>query len=112
MTGRLTSFEMSNFDNYTPNTIESCFKSQLDVCKKGKGKNVKSDSDTFDYELDELEALMARRFSRGRGQYKRKLPIMYFSSNKFGHINARCPDGEDKDERKERNYKSGRYEGL
>jgi hypothetical protein len=31
--GRLTTFEMSNFDNYTPAIIESAFKSQLVLSK-------------------------------------------------------------------------------
>lgn len=62
--GRLTTFEMSNFDNYTPTTIEYSFKSQLVHKKKGNGKYVKSDSDTYDDELDKLEVLMARRLGR------------------------------------------------
>ena len=64
---RLTTFEMSNFDNYTPATIENAFKSQLTVSKK-KGKYVKIKSDIFDDDIDELEALIAKRFSRGRGK--------------------------------------------
>ena len=70
---------------------------------------MKSDSDSFDDELDELEALIAKWFGRGRGKYKGKLPIICFSCNKVGHIAARCPDREDKDERKERKYKLGFY---
>lgn len=62
--GRLTTFEMSNFDNFTPTSIELAFKLQLVLSKKEKGKYVKSDSDTSDDELDELEALMARRLPR------------------------------------------------
>ena len=57
--GRLTSFQISNFDNYTPATIESTFKSQL-VLSKRKGKYVKSDSDSYDDEIDELEVLIAK----------------------------------------------------
>lgn len=76
--GRIFAFEMSNFDNYTPTTVESSFKSQL-VLSKRKGKHVKSDSDTFDDDLDELEALIAKRFGRGRGKYNGKLPIICFS---------------------------------
>ena len=75
--GRLTNFEISNFDNYTLATIESSFKSQL-ILRKRKDKHVKSDSDTFYNELDELEALIAKIFGRGRGKYKGKLPIIYF----------------------------------
>jgi hypothetical protein len=64
---------MSNFDSYTPATIESSFKSQLILSKK-KGKYVKSQSDSYDDEIDEIEALVEKRFGRGRGKYKGKLP--------------------------------------
>ena len=67
--GRLTTFEMSNFDNYTPTTIEFSFKSEL-VLSKMKEKYVKSDSDSSDDELDELEALITKIFGRDRGKYK------------------------------------------
>ena len=69
---------------------------------------MKSDSDSFDDELDELEALIVRRFGGGKGKYKGKLPIIFFSYKKVGHIAARYPDREDKDERKERKYKGRR----
>lgn len=69
---------------------------------------MKSDNDTFDDEFDELEALIAKKIGRGRGKYKGNLPIIYFSCNKVGHITARCPDREDKDERKESKYKGKR----
>ena len=49
--GRLTTFEMSNVDNYTPTTVEFSFKSQL-VLRKSIGKHMKSDSDTSNDELD------------------------------------------------------------
>ena len=63
---------------------------------------MKSDSDTFDDELDELEALISRRYGRGKGKYKGKLLIIYFSCNKFGHISVRCTDKEGIDKRKKR----------
>lgn len=63
---------------------------------------MKNDSDTFD---DELEALIARIFSKGNGNYKGKLPIIYFSCNKGCHISTRYLD---KDERKERKQKGRR----
>ena len=81
---RLTSFEMSNFDNFTPTTGESLFKSQLVLSKKGKENYMKSDSDsdTSDDELDDLEALMARRLPRGKGKYTGKLLIIFFHVKK------------------------------
>lgn len=80
--GRLTTFEMSNFGNYTPATIESSFKSQL-VLRKRKGKHVKSDSDSSNDDIDELEAQIAKIFGRGRGKYKGKLPIICFSCKRL-----------------------------
>lgn len=53
---------------------------------------MKSDSDTSDDELDELEALITKRFGRGKGKYKGKLTINCFSCNKVGHIATRSPD--------------------
>ena len=41
--------------------------------------------------MDQLEALLARRFHRGKGKFKGKLPIIYFNCNEVGHITARCP---------------------
>ena len=65
--GRLTSFEMSNFDSYTPATIIFAFMSQLLLSKK-KGKHVKSESDSSNDDIDELEAFIAKIFGRGRGK--------------------------------------------
>ena len=66
------------------------------------------DNDFFYDDLDQLEALMARRLPRGREKYKGKLPIICFSCKKVGHIATRCPDKEDMDERRENNYKGRR----
>lgn len=67
-----------------------------------------SDSDTSDEEREDLEALMARRLKRGKVKYKGKLPIICFPCNKVGHIAARCPDMDDKDEERKRKYKDKR----
>ena len=61
--GILTTFEMSNFDNYTLTTIESSLKSQLILSKK-KGKHVKNESDNYDDEIDELEAIIRKIIGR------------------------------------------------
>ena len=58
--------------------------------KKGKAKHVSSDSDIDDEDVDQLEALLERRFHRGKGKYKGKLPIICFNCNEVGHIAARC----------------------
>ena len=85
--GRLTALELSNFDNYKPNNFEYAFKDKMTVRdneevqtkkKNGKGKHVSSDSSTDQDDIDQLEALLARRFHRGKGKFKGKLPIISF----------------------------------
>ena len=49
---------------------------------------MKSDSDVSNDEIDELEALIARRLPRGREKYKGQLPMIFFLCNKVGHIAA------------------------
>ena len=96
--GRLTTFELSNFDNYKPQNIESAFKAKVSIKdseetkkkKKGKAKHVSSDNDIDEDDVDQLEALLARRFHRVKGRYKGKLPIICFNCNEVGHIAARC----------------------
>ena len=63
---------MSNFDNYTPSSVECAFKSQLTLGgskrrKISKSKLVYSASE-LDDGLDDLEALLARRLQRGKGK--------------------------------------------
>ena len=67
--GRLTAFELSNFDNF-----ESTFKAKLILKdtkevqsnkKNGKGKHVYSDNNTDEDVVDLLVAFLARRFCRG-----------------------------------------------
>ena len=63
-----------------------------------------SDSNTDEEDVIQLEALLVRRFHRGNGKYKGKLPIIYFNCNEVGHISARCPE--------KRNYKrNDKYKG-
>ena len=46
-----------------------------------------------------MEALLARRFHRGKGKFKGKFPIIFFNCNEVGHIAARCTQ--------KKNYKDG-----
>ena len=77
--GRLTTFELSNFDNYKPDNFEFAFKSKMTIKDKeektkkrsGKGKYVSSDSSTDEDDVDQLEALLARRFHRGKRKIQR-----------------------------------------
>ena len=69
--GRLTAFELSNFDNYKLDNFDSTFKAKMTIKdtkkmqtkKNGKGKHVSSDSSTNEDDVDQLEALLARRFT-------------------------------------------------
>ena len=99
LVGRLTTFELSNFDNYKPKNIESTFKEKLslkdfeDIKQKNKKNKIKyasSDSNTDEEDIEELEALLVRRFHRGKGKFKGKLPIICFNCNEVGHVAARC----------------------
>ena len=51
---------------------------------------------------------MARRFQKGKGKFKVKLPIICFNCNEVGHIVARCP--EKKNYKVRDKYKSRRDE--
>ena len=97
--GRLTTFELSNFDNYRPKNLESAFKAKFTLKdieevkskkKNGKGKHVSIDNSTDEEDVEQLEALIARIFHRGKGKFKGKLPIICFNCNEVGHIAARC----------------------
>ena len=107
--GRLTTFELSNFDNYRPENLEYAFKAKLllkdteEVKPKKKKRKIKyasSDSNTDEEDVEQLEALMARIFHRGKGKFKDKLPIICFNCNEIDHIATRCPQ--------KKNYKEGR----
>ena len=106
--GRLTAFELSNFDNYRPKNLESSFKAKLllkdttEVKPKKKKRKIKytsSDRNTDEEDVEQLEALLARRFHKGKGKFKGKLPIICFNCNEIGHITVRCPQ--------KKNYKEG-----
>ena len=87
---RLTAFDLSNFDNYKPDNVESAFKAKLSLKdteqvkskKERKKKYVSSDSSTDEEDVEQLEALLARRFHRGKGKFKGKLPIVCFNYNR------------------------------
>ena len=59
--------------------------------KKIKIKYALSDSNTNEEDVEQLEALLARRFHRGKGKFKGKLPIICIKYNEIGHIAPRCP---------------------
>ena len=99
--GRHTAFELSNFDNYRPENLESTFKAKLllkDIKevkpkkkKKRKIEYASSDKNIDEEDVEQLEALLARRFHKGKGKFKGKLPIICFNCNEIGHITTRYP---------------------
>lgn len=109
--GRLTIFELDNYDNYVPSSsnLESTFKAKLSLKKKvkrSKGNQSKSEEeDSSNRNIEAIEALLARRYPKGKGKYKGKIPLICFSCEEVGHIAARCPNKEDKDEKKHIKYK-------
>ena len=98
--GRLTIFELDNFDNYVLDSknIESTFEAKLSLKEKGKKiKNIQSDSEeeseeSSDSDLEVVEVVLAKKYSRSRGKYKGKVPLICFSCEEIGHIAARCPN--------------------
>lgn len=100
--GKLTTFELNNFDNSVVTSVESAFMTSLKIGKSSRrnDKNNDNDSNTND-ELDELEALMARRLPKGKGRYRGKLPLACFNCKEVGHIVARCPNKKDDDRSKD-----------
>ena len=106
--GRLTAFELSNFDNYRLENLESAFKDKLFLKdieevkskkKNRKGKHISKDNSIDEEDVEQLEALLAIRFHRGKGKFKRKLPIICFNCHEVGHISGRCTQ--------KKNYKEG-----
>ena len=97
---RLTTFELDNYDNYVPATknIESTFEAKLSLKEKGKKiKESQSESEdeleqSSDSDLKVVEAILARKYSRGKGKYKGKISLIYFSCEEIGHISTRCPN--------------------
>ena len=113
LVGRLIAFELDNYDNYVPifKNIESAFESKLLLKEKGKKSKANqsgSEEETkeiFDSDLEIVESLLAKKYSEGRGKYKGKIPLIYFSCEEIGHIAARCPNRESNDEKKSHKHK-------
>ena len=92
LVGRLTTFELDNFDNYVPNSgsIEYAFQAKQSLKKKGgKSKSKKSnneDEDNSDDDLEVIKTLLVRRFPKDKGKYNGKIPLICFSCEEVGHI--------------------------
>ena len=100
LVGRVIAFELDNYDNYVPvsKNIESAFEEKLTLKekrKKSKANKSRSEEETeesFDSDLEIVEALLAKKYSKDKGKYKGKISLIYFSCEEVGHIAARCPN--------------------
>lgn len=114
LVGRLTTFELDNYDNYAPSSsnLEFAFKAKVSLknkAKNSKRKKFKSEEeDSFDSDLESIEALLARRYPKGKEKYKGKIPLIYISCEEVGNIVARCPTRVVKDERSTTSKKARR----
>ena len=89
LVGRLIAFELDNYENYVlvSRNIESTFKAKLSI--KEKGKKLKysqsrseedgSSEEISNSDLEVVESLLAMKCSKGRGKYKGKFPLIFFS---------------------------------
>ena len=104
---------MDNFDNDVPSSknFESAFKEKLSLKNNGKKSKISSSKsedeieEIFDSDLEVVEALLAKIYSRRKGRYKGKIPLIYFSYEEIGQIVVKCPNKEKKDEKKSKKYK-------
>ena len=94
-----------------PKNIEFAFEAKLSLKekrKKSKNNQSRSEEETkesYDSDLEIVEALLANKYSKGRGKYKGKIPLICFSCEEIGHIATRYPNKEGKDGRKSNKYK-------
>ena len=110
---RLTTFELDNYYNYVlvSKNIEFAFESKLSLKEKGKKSKENqtwSEEETkksSNSDLEIVKGLLAKKYSKDIGKYKGKIPLIYFSCEEIGHIAARCPSRESKDEKKSHKYK-------
>ena len=77
---KLITFDLDYFDNYVPSSkgIEFAFEAKLSLKKKGKkskaNQSKSEEEDSFDSDLETIEASLARRYPKGKGKFKGKIP--------------------------------------
>ena len=73
----------------------------------GKDKSSKDDNefDLDEKEKDDIEVLLARKLSRGKGKLKGKLPLICFKCKEVGNIESRCPNTRKSDKIERRDKK-------
>lgn len=115
LVGRLTSFQLDNFDNYPSSSrnIESTFKDKLTLGRKGensKGKQNDSEEDAdLDDDLEAIETLLEIRLPKEKGKYKGKFSIIFYSCKEVVHISPRFSNKERKDDKKFSKFKGKQY---
>ena len=75
------------------------------VRRTRKGKQIESDN-SDDEDMEIIEALLAKRATKRKEKYKWRVPLIFFSCDKVGHIATKCPNKSDRDEKKFSKYKS------
>ena len=75
------------------------YKSRRDEDSKDYKDKGKKSCYIVEEDVDQIGALLARRFHWGKGKFKGKLPIMCFNYNEVNHIATRCPE--------KKNYRGG-----
>ena len=90
---------------------ESSFEAKLSLKEKiNKSKanqlgSKEESEESSNSDLEVVDALLAKKYSKGRGKYKGKNPLIYFSCELIGHIATKCPNRENKDKKKINKYK-------
>lgn len=74
--------------------------------RNSKGKQVDSEEeDGTNEDLEFIEALLAKRVSKGKGKFRGEITLICFSCEEVGHITTRCPNKEDKDKKRNNRFK-------
>ena len=87
LVGRLTTFELDNYENYVPGSknFEFAFMDKTSLKDNGKKSKVNSlesedeAEESLDNDLEVVEALLANKYSRSKGRYRGKIPLICFS---------------------------------
>ena len=78
----MIAFELDKYGNYIPSSsnLESAVEATVSLKKKAKRFRSKQseseEEDSSDSDLEAIEALLARRYPKGKGKYKGKLPLI------------------------------------
>ena len=79
--------------------------------KYRKGKWIESgssDDESDDEDMEIIEALLAKRATKGKLQYKRRIPLIFFACDEVDNIATKFPKKNGKDEKIFSKYKANR----